>query len=147
MARPISAGLRFNSAVVDAKLPLALLLIQSIDRIRPICMVNWNAFDLNLLRVLDAMLREPNMTRVGERIGLSQPAVSAALSRLRHTLGDPLFVREGNRMVATGSPRRLPGHCAAPWIRSNDRCRAPPVSIRRSRPGCSACSATIFWRR
>lgn len=63
--------------------------------------MNWSALDLNLLRVLDAMLRERNTTRVGERIGLSQPAVSSALNRLRATLEDPLFVREGNRMVAT----------------------------------------------
>lgn len=63
--------------------------------------MNWNALDLNLLRVLDAMLRERNTTRVAEHIGLSQPAVSSALNRLRHTLGDALFVREGNRMVPT----------------------------------------------
>jgi DNA-binding transcriptional LysR family regulator len=64
-------------------------------------MVNWNSFDLNLLRVLDTMLAERNTSRVGERIGLSQPAVSTALSRLRDVLGDRLFVREGNRMVPT----------------------------------------------
>jgi DNA-binding transcriptional LysR family regulator len=63
--------------------------------------MNWQALDLNLLRVLDAMLAERSTVRVGERVGLSQPAVSSALNRLRHALGDPLFVREGNRMVAT----------------------------------------------
>lgn len=63
--------------------------------------MNLNALDLNLLRVLDAMLRDRSTTRVGERIGLSQPAVSAALNRLRAVLKDPLFVREGNRMVPT----------------------------------------------
>ena len=55
------------------------------------------------------MLREPSTTRVGARIGLSQPAVSAALSRIRHTLGDPLFVREGNRMVPTRFAASLAG--------------------------------------
>jgi DNA-binding transcriptional LysR family regulator len=63
--------------------------------------VNWNALDLNLLRVLDAMLSERNTTRVGERIGLSQPAVSSALNRLRMILGNALFIREGRRMVPT----------------------------------------------
>jgi DNA-binding transcriptional LysR family regulator len=63
--------------------------------------MNWAALDLNLLRVLDAMLDECNTTRAGERLGLSQPAVSSALNRLRNLLGDALFVREGNRMVAT----------------------------------------------
>lgn len=63
--------------------------------------MNWRGLDLNLLRVLDAMLAEANTTRVAERIGLSQPAVSAGLARLRSALGDPLFIREGNRLVPT----------------------------------------------
>jgi len=60
-----------------------------------------NALDLNLLRVFDALMRERSVTRAGERIGLSQPAVSAALNRLRHLVGDQLFVRRGNDMVPT----------------------------------------------
>lgn len=64
-------------------------------------------FDLNLLRVLDAMLRETSTVKAGRRIGLSQPAVSAALARLRHALGDELFVRRGNRLVATDYARSL----------------------------------------
>jgi DNA-binding transcriptional LysR family regulator len=64
--------------------------------------MNFRAFDLNLLRVLDAMLSPRNTTRVGETVGLSQPAVSSALRRLRDILGDPLFVREGNLLVPTG---------------------------------------------
>jgi len=63
--------------------------------------MNFQTFDLNLLRVLDAMLHERNTTRVAERINLSQPAVSSALNRLRHALGNPLFVRAGNMMVPT----------------------------------------------
>jgi DNA-binding transcriptional LysR family regulator len=63
--------------------------------------MNFRNFDLNLLRVLDGMLAARNTTRVGETLGLSQPAVSAALARLRDTLGDPLFVREGNSLVPT----------------------------------------------
>ena len=63
--------------------------------------MNFAALDLNLLRVFDAMAIELNTTRTGERVGLSQPAVSSALGRLRQILGDELFVREGNRMVPT----------------------------------------------
>ena len=63
--------------------------------------MNFAALDLNLLRVFDAMTIELNTTRTGERVGLSQPAVSSALGRLRQILGDELFVREGNRMVPT----------------------------------------------
>jgi DNA-binding transcriptional LysR family regulator len=66
-----------------------------------ICAVNFAAFDLNLLRVFDALMRERSVTRAGERVGLSQPAVSAALNRLRHSLSDQLFVRLGNEMVPT----------------------------------------------
>jgi DNA-binding transcriptional LysR family regulator len=63
--------------------------------------VNFSTLDLNLLRVFDAMMIELNTTRTGERVGLSQPAVSSALGRLRHVTGDELFVRDGNRMVPT----------------------------------------------
>jgi DNA-binding transcriptional LysR family regulator len=63
--------------------------------------MNLNALDLNLVRVLDALLRERSVTRAGERIGLSQPAVSAALNRLRHALNDQLFLRRGNEMLPT----------------------------------------------
>ncbi|RUW58900.1 LysR family transcriptional regulator [Mesorhizobium sp. M7A.F.Ca.US.008.03.1.1] len=63
--------------------------------------MNLNALDLNLVRVFDALLRERSVTRAGEQIGLSQPAVSAALNRLRHLLNDQLFVRRGNDMVPT----------------------------------------------
>ncbi len=67
----------------------------------PITDVNFATFDLNLLRVFDALIRERSVTRAGELIGLSQPAVSNALSRLRHHFADELFVRRGNDMVPT----------------------------------------------
>lgn len=67
--------------------------------------MNLSAFDLNLLRVFDAMMLERSTVRAGERVGLSQPAVSSALGRLRSILEDELFVRDGNRMVPT--PRAL----------------------------------------
>jgi DNA-binding transcriptional LysR family regulator len=63
--------------------------------------VNFRHLDLNLLRVFDAMLADRNTTRAGERLGLSQPAVSSALNRLREMVGDRLFVREGAQMVPT----------------------------------------------
>jgi DNA-binding transcriptional LysR family regulator len=63
--------------------------------------MNLNAIDLNLLRIFDALMRERSVTRAGDQIGLSQPAVSAALNRLRHLLDDQLFVRRGNDMVPT----------------------------------------------
>jgi DNA-binding transcriptional LysR family regulator len=64
-------------------------------------MMNFPALDLNLLRVFDSMMTEMSATRAGEKLGLSQPAVSSALARLRRVTGDELFVRDGNRMVPT----------------------------------------------
>ncbi len=67
--------------------------------------MNFAAFDLNLLRVFDALMRERNVTRAGGRIGLSQPAVSAALGRLRAIFDDELFVRSSGQMEPT--PRAI----------------------------------------
>lgn len=67
--------------------------------------MNILTFDLNLLRVLDVLLRERNVSRAAERLALSQPAVSNALNRLRDLLDDPLLVRVGRTMQPT--PRAL----------------------------------------
>ncbi|SNT28219.1 LysR family transcriptional regulator [Antarctobacter heliothermus] len=64
-------------------------------------MANLSSFDLNLLRVLDALLIEHSTVRAGARLGLSQPAVSGALKRLRLSLGDELFFRSGQTLEAT----------------------------------------------
>src|SRR5260370_19390593 len=63
--------------------------------------MNWGAFDLNLLIVFDAVMQERSVTRAGQRIGLSQPAMSHALGRLRHMLKDELFIRAPDGMVPT----------------------------------------------
>ena len=63
--------------------------------------MNLNSLDLNLLVALDALLREASVSRAAMRIGLSQPAASHALQRLRDLLGDPLLVRSGARMELT----------------------------------------------
>jgi DNA-binding transcriptional LysR family regulator len=57
--------------------------------------------DLNLLTVLDAVLHERNVSAAGRRIGLSQPATSSALRRLRVHFDDPLLVRSGSQYVLT----------------------------------------------
>jgi LysR family nod box-dependent transcriptional activator len=64
-----------------------------------------NRFDLNLLPALDALLIEKNITRAAERIGSSQPAMSAALRKLRDYFGDPLLTPSGRTL--TLSPRGL----------------------------------------
>lgn len=63
--------------------------------------MNLAKYDLNLLITLDALLDERNVTRAARRLGLSQPAVSSALSRLREMFGDDLLVRVGRGFELT----------------------------------------------
>jgi len=63
--------------------------------------MNLSGIDLNLLKVLDVLIAERNVTRAGKRLGRSQPAVSNALQRLRVLLGDDLLVRGANGFVLT----------------------------------------------
>src|SRR3979411_1385073 len=65
------------------------------------------AIDLNLLVVFDAIMRDRSVTRAGQRLGLSQPAMSHALTRLRHMLKDELFVRSPNGMMPTPRAEEL----------------------------------------
>jgi DNA-binding transcriptional LysR family regulator len=58
-------------------------------------------FDLNLLVALDALLTERNVTRAGNRLNLSQSAMSGALARLRHHFRDELLVPVGRHMMLT----------------------------------------------
>ena len=74
--------------------------------------MNLNSLDLNLLVALDALLLEGNVSRAAMRIGLSQPAASHALQRLREMLGDPLLVRVGARMELTPRAQALRGPLA-----------------------------------
>jgi DNA-binding transcriptional LysR family regulator len=74
--------------------------------------MNLAALDLNLLVALDALLLEASVSRAAMRVGLSQPAVSHALQRLRNVLGDPLLVRVGARMELTPRAQALRGPLA-----------------------------------
>jgi DNA-binding transcriptional LysR family regulator len=65
------------------------------------------SLDLNLLLAFDALADEHNVTRAAARLGLSQPAMSGALARLRHAFGDPLFVRARGQMRPTPRARAL----------------------------------------
>lgn len=69
--------------------------------------MNFATFDLNLMRVLDALLREQSTVKAAQKLNLSQSAVSSALSRLRHTLDDQLFIRRGNRLVPTDYAQKV----------------------------------------
>jgi DNA-binding transcriptional LysR family regulator len=71
--------------------------------------VNLRQFDLNLLVALDVLLTERNVTRAGERLFLSQPAMSGILARLRQAFNDELLVRVGRNLELTALATELLG--------------------------------------
>lgn len=82
--------------------------------------MRFKGLDLNLLVALDALLTERSVSGAAQRLHLSQPAMSAALSRLREQFGDPLLVPHGKRMIPTAhaaglaqSVTQLLGQCEA----------------------------------
>jgi DNA-binding transcriptional LysR family regulator len=89
------------------------------------------ALDLNLLVVLDSMIEHRSVTRAGAAVGLSQPAMSAALSRLRRLFDDSLFVRSGAEMKPTSRALEL----AAPVRQVMDTVRGQILQRSRFEPG------------
>ena len=67
--------------------------------------MNLRSVDLNLLTVFDAVIREGNLTRAAANVGMSQPAMSDAVARLRHLLKDDLFIRTGHGVRPTPRAR------------------------------------------
>lgn len=63
--------------------------------------MNLERIDLNLLVYLDVLLREKNVTRAAEQLGITQPAMSNGLKRLRDLLNDPLLIRSSTGMTPT----------------------------------------------
>jgi len=92
--------------------------------------------DLSQLLILDSLLREGSLTRTAELLGMSQPTVSRALARLRSHFDDPLFVRTGQRMVATTRALELAGPIAAVLDAARELDSGPavfdPLSAQRS---------------
>ena len=76
--------------------------------------MDFRGIDLNLLVAFDALMAERSVTRAAKRIGRTQPAMSAALSRLRKLFGDELFVRGTGKLLPT--PRAV--ELAAPIARA-----------------------------
>ncbi|WP_435259884.1 LysR family transcriptional regulator [Thioclava sp. FR2] len=107
--------------------------------------MNFATFDLNLLRVLDALLSEGSTVRAAEKLNLSQSAVSGSLARLRDALGDQLFVRHGNRLVPTDFAQQI----ALPLHAELDRIQAllapAPVFDPALASGVFRISATDFF--
>ncbi|WP_437950784.1 LysR family transcriptional regulator [Sorangium sp. So ce296] len=75
--------------------------------------VNLSAIDVNLVIALDALLQERSVTHAARRVGLSQPAMSHALTRLRELFSDPLLVRVGRQMALTSRAEAMTPQVAA----------------------------------
>jgi DNA-binding transcriptional LysR family regulator len=109
-------------------------------------------FDLNLLVLFDALYRERQLTAAAAALGLSQPAASQALARLRDAFGDPLFVRRGRRMEPTAQAQIL-----APSVRDSlrgieqtlnaMRSFDPASSEREFRIGLGEIGETVYFPR
>jgi DNA-binding transcriptional LysR family regulator len=65
--------------------------------------------DLNLMRTFDALMEQRSVTRAARNLGVTQPAVSHALARLRNALNDPLFIRSPNGLQPTARAEEIAG--------------------------------------
>lgn len=92
---------------------------QATDGIKP----QLRTVDLNLLTVFDAVMQEQNITRAAQALGMSQPAVSNAVARLKLMFNDELFVRYGRG----SSLPHAHSSCSAPSVR---RCNWSKMSCR-----------------
>ncbi|WP_318385549.1 LysR family transcriptional regulator [Enterobacter sp.] len=70
-------------------------------------MINISTLDLNLLRTLDVLLSEHNVTRAAQRLNLSQPSISVQLARLREIFNDPLLLPGPRGMLPTARADEL----------------------------------------
>ena len=100
--------------------------------------MNVQDLDLNLLRVFDAVLHERGVTPAAARLGLTQPAVSNALARLRALFGDALFVRTPAAWTPRPSRASWPSRCGRRSRCSSRRSPTARASTRRPRRARSA---------
>jgi DNA-binding transcriptional LysR family regulator len=99
---------------------------------------SFNRLDLNLLRVFDAIMEERSVLRAGQRICLSQSAVSHALARLREMLDDELFIRTATGMQPTARALTM-----APLIREAWKSLEAAIGLPKFEPGSSTRRFTI----
>jgi len=97
--------------------------------------MNINTLDLNLLRVFIALYKEKNVSRAASSIGLTQPAMSNALLRLRRSCSDELFVRTSQGMKPTAFAERISGPVQEAFVLLANTLESPfgfePVSSNR----------------
>jgi DNA-binding transcriptional LysR family regulator len=88
--------------------------------------MNLRSIDLNLLVAFEALIEERHVTRAARRVGLSQPAMSNALARLRRALGDPLLVRTADGLALTPAAESLAAAVRAAFGPLRDALEAKP---------------------
>lgn len=108
--------------------------------------VKMSGVNANILVALDALLREKSVTRAAGRLGVGQPALSHALSRLRAHFRDDLLVLNGRNYVLTDKAEKLAGLVANATRALADVFEEPPsfdaaTSSNRFVVACSDCSA------
>ncbi|WP_342723685.1 transcriptional regulator NodD1 [Bradyrhizobium sp. B097] len=114
--------------------------------------MRFNGLDLNLLVALDALMTERNLTAAARKINLSQPAMSAAIARLRTYFRDELFTMRGRELVPTPGAETLAGPVREALLHiqlsiiSRDRFD-PTQSARRFRVILSDFMTIVFFRR
>ena len=111
--------------------------------------INLSGVDLNLLVIFDALIAEGHVTRAAERIGLTQPAVSHALNRLRGLFNDPLFVRCPRGMSPTPVALEMAASIRSildqvETVLKRDRAFVPATSTRPFRLGLSDYAACVL---
>jgi len=104
--------------------------------------MNINRLDLNLFVVFDAIYTEGNITRAARILNLTQPALSHALGRLRVVFDDPLFTRQGHRMMPSPLARSLIG----PVRHSLQTLTASVLKARQFDPAAAQRVFTISFR-
>ena len=95
--------------IFAGRLPRQKSLKRTLSEQPSVSRMDIGSFDLNLLKAFDALYAERHVTRAGLRIGLSQSAMSGALTRLRELLADELFVRTQLGMQPTARADDLAG--------------------------------------
>ena len=96
-----------------------------------------NNFDLNLLRVFGAVHAEGHIGRAAKRLGITQPAVSHAIQRLRDSVDDPLFIRSGKGVEPTARANEM-----AIYVR--DSLESAKAAITTSQDFDPAASSRVF---
>ena len=72
--------------------------------------MDFRGLDLNLLVAFNALMEEQNVTRAAGKASVSQPAMSAALARLRSHFADPLFIRSASGLLPTARAKEIHVH-------------------------------------